>query len=117
MTTHWRLRVLALLLCFPSVACAQSIYKCKQADGAYSYQSDPCPESSTQQELQADERGNIKAAPTQPRSKARSATASSRPKAVKPSVCQIRQHIFMTTGPIQQLGLALGPNIDFNEDV
>ncbi len=80
MTNHWYLRALALLLCCSAAACsAQSLFKCKQADGTYSYQGDPCPQSSTQQVLQADGRGNIKAARDPAASKVRNTVAASQP--------------------------------------
>ncbi len=63
MTKPLHLLSIALLVSMSTTGQAQSLFKCKQADGTLSYQGDPCPVTSSQQVLKADVRGTIKVVP------------------------------------------------------
>ena len=63
MKTFGRFWLIAMLVCIGTVTHAQSMFKCRLADGSYSYQAERCPESASQQTITANSRGSIKIAP------------------------------------------------------
>ncbi len=66
MKSFGRLWLIVMLVCIGTASHAQSMFKCRLADGSYSYQAERCPESASQQTITTNSRGAIKVAPTEP---------------------------------------------------
>ncbi len=103
-----------MLVCIGTATHAQSMFKCRLADGSYSYQAERCPESASQQTITANSRGAIKIAPAEVSGAKRWEKSSSQP--VTPTAPLARE-LAATTGaeslraPTQQTSIP-GPDLN-----
>lgn len=85
MSSIKRLCLILALACLSSAACAQSMFKCTQADGRTAFQAEPCPDNASQQVMSANKRGVVKIVPPVTRSADSGADATQPGNAIQPT--------------------------------
>jgi hypothetical protein len=101
---------LCLVLAFASlssVACAQTMFKCTQANGKIAYQAEPCPDNASEQVFKANKRGDLKVVqPATQRSVSDENVDAAQPTGARSSEDSVRSHAVTDPDPVVETNVA-----------